>query len=87
MTRHPHCAELVELALRHAADPDAPEEAPGHRADLHAHLVHCAPCRAELAALRRVVAALSAGEPLDPELTPVPPGVWRRIADEVDREE
>ncbi|MFF2024707.1 hypothetical protein ACFVW2_23245 [Streptomyces sp. NPDC058171] len=84
MTRHPHCAELVELALRQAP---APEEPVGHRAALHAHLVHCAPCRVELAALRRVVAALCTGEPLDPELTPVPPGVWRRIADEVDREE
>ncbi|MFD5553420.1 hypothetical protein ACFWIA_06210 [Streptomyces sp. NPDC127068] len=87
MTRHPHCAELVELALRYAPAPDSPEEPAGRRADLHAHLLRCAPCRVELAALRRVVAALGTGDPLDPELTPAPPGVWRRIADEVDREE
>jgi hypothetical protein len=86
VTRHPHCAELVELALRCAPAPDAPAEPPGHRAELQAHLRRCTPCRAELAALRRVVAALCTGEPLDPELTPAPPGLWRRIADAVDRE-
>lgn len=63
MTQDAHPTEEVLAAYAEAADPT-------DRADVTRHLAHCATCRTEVAAMRRVVDALCAGSPLGPAPAP-----------------
>jgi anti-sigma-K factor RskA len=69
-------ADIEELLGAYVCDAVEPEE----RALVDRHLPTCPKCRAEVAELREVTAMLANGD----AATPVPPGVWDRIASSLD---